>query len=182
MSSHDDIDVTEWIHSATSSFDAVYRANVRGVYSFAKARLGPTDAEDVVAEVFHAAVVAFRSGRDEMVTPAWLMAVTRNKVIDRWRKAERRMAKAHLLRPPTFATLPPQWNDDERREVVLATLDRLKQRHRALLILHHVEGLPIADIAQETGTSVAATDSALGRAREAFRREYAKVNNETVDV
>ena len=159
------------------AFDDLYRANIRGVYAYAAARLGADDADDVTAEVFHAAVVAFRSGRSEQVTPAWLMAVTRNKVIDRWRKAERRMAKAHLLRPPDDE-LRVAWADDERRERVLATLHALKHRHRSLLILHHVEAMPIADIAAATGQSPSAVESALKRARAAFRRHYQRASRE----
>lgn len=161
------------------AFDGLYRANVRLVYAYAAARLGRDEAEDVTAEVFHAAVVAFRSGRSEQVTPAWLMAVTRNKVIDRWRKAERRMAKAHLLRPAD-GELHVAWADDDRRERVLATLQALKHRHRSLLILHHVEAMPIAEIAAATDQSPAAIESALKRARAAFRRHYQRTSPENI--
>ena len=152
------------------AFDALYTENVRVVHAYAAARLGSGEGEDVTAEGFHAAVVAYRSGRAEQVTPAWLMAVTRNKVIDRWRRAERRMAKAHLLRRTEDISVPGDWSDDGRRELVLEALQRLKHRHRSLLILHHVEGVPIVDIAADTGQSAEAVQSAIGRAREAFRR------------
>lgn len=157
------------------AFDAIYTDNVRMVHAYAAARLGAGEGEDVTAEVFQAAVVAFRSGRAEQVTPAWLMAVTRNKVIDRWRRAERRMAKAHLLRRTEDVSFPGDWSDDERRELVLEALQKLKHRHRSLLILHHVEGVPIVAIAADSGQSAEAVQSAVGRARVAFRRHYERL-------
>ena len=86
------------IDDATSAFEALYEGSIDRVYSYARTRLGATEAEDVASEVFHAALIALRAGKGEAVTEAWLMAVVRNKVIDRWRAAERRMNKRHLFR------------------------------------------------------------------------------------
>ena len=156
-----------------AALEAVYRANVRQVYAYAATRLGRSEGEDVTGEVFHAAAVAYADGRSAAVTTAWLMAVTRNKVIDRWRRAERRMAKAHLLgeaaEPPDPLDLAL---DVERRDRVHDALDRLTHRHRQLLVLHHLEGQAVAAIADAVGQSVAAIESALARARRAFRSAY----------
>ena len=164
--------------SETSRFEALYRDNVRVVNAYACARLGRDAGEEVTAEVFHAAVVAFRSGQEDSVTPSWLMAVTRNKVVDRWRTAGRRKAKAHLLfaRRDDLASFPADWATDDRRDAVFDALGAIKKRHRVLLILHHVDGLPIAEISESLGESEAAIESALARARQAFRREYRPTN------
>ena len=164
--------------SETSRFETLYRDNVRVVNAYACARLGRDAGEEVTAEVFHAAVVAFRSGQEDSVTPSWLMAVTRNKVVDRWRTAGRRKAKAHLLfaHPDDLASFPQDWATDERRDAVLDALGAIKDRHRVLLILHHVDGLPIAEISESLGESEAAIESALARARQAFRREYRPID------
>jgi RNA polymerase sigma-70 factor (ECF subfamily) len=157
------------------AFERLYVDNVDGVYSYASARLGATDGEDVTAEVFHAAVVAFRDGREAQVTPAWLMAVTKNKVIDRWRRAERRKAKAHLLLVPQATEWPDGWADGANRPLVMDALERLKPDERVLLILRHVDGMSVPDIAAEAGKSVTAMESKLARARRAFRRHYKKL-------
>ena len=158
----------------TARFETVYRKNLPDVYRYATARLGTSDGEEVTAEVFHAAAVAFNDAREEHVTPAWLMAVTRNKVIDRWRKAERRNALAHLLQPGKgdLVTFPDDWAADPNREAVLAALDKVSDRHRALLILHYVDGMPAREIAETLGMSVSSIESALARARGSFRRYY----------
>ncbi|MEM7340081.1 MAG: sigma-70 family RNA polymerase sigma factor [Actinomycetota bacterium] len=158
----------------TDRFESLYRENVRVVNAYASARLGRDAGEDVTAEVFHAAVAAYRSGKEDTVTPSWLMAVTRNKVIDRWRAAGRRKAKAHLVEAQVgdTATFPAGWAHDDRRDAVFDALDGLNPRHRMLLILHHVDGMPIVEMADALQQSSEAIESALVRARSAFRRVY----------
>lgn len=159
-----------------AQLESVYRDNVRRVYGYAVNRLGPDDAADVVSEVFHAAAVATRSGQVEQVTASWLMAVTRNKIMDHWRRAYRRKSRRHLTdaRSTDLVEFPNDWAHDARRSEVLAALDRLSQKDRTLLILHHVDGLRIADLAEITGMSQSALESALARARRAFRRNYSR--------
>lgn len=158
-----------------AALEDLYQANVDTVYSYAAARLGASGGEEVAAEVFHAAVVAFRDGKGSNVTPAWLMAVTKNKVIDRWRKAERRKAKAHLLGTPESTGWPERWSASDNREQVMEALDRLAPDQRVLLILRHVDAMPVREIAEATGRSVGATESRLARARRAFREHYERL-------
>lgn len=159
--------------SLADAFATFYDDNVVAVYSYARARVGADDAEDVVAEVFHAAALAWRQGRADQISTAWLIGVARNKIIDRWRKAQRRKAKAHLLgRPGDQTVFPDDWFDDERREAVLAAMDRLSDRHRSLLILHYLDGMRVREIAEDLASSERAVESALARARRAFRSAY----------
>jgi RNA polymerase sigma-70 factor (ECF subfamily) len=155
------------------ALEDVYRSNVQLVYGYAVARLGRAEGEDVTGEVFQAAALAFAEGRADHVTPPWLMAVTRNKVIDRWRRAERRMAKAHLLEQAGEVVGPLELSlDRERRDQVLDTLSKLNGRHRMLLVLHHLEGQSVQELADALGESVRAVESALARARRRFRTIY----------
>lgn len=158
----------------TERFELLYRENVRVVNAYSCARLGRDAGEEVAAEVFHAAIVAFRSGQESSVTPSWLMAVARNKVIDRWRMASRRKAKDFLLRPrqDDLSSFPDDWSRDDQRDAVVDALGEISERHRILLILHHVDGMQIREIAEARGKSVEAIESALVRARTAFRRVY----------
>lgn len=152
----------------------LFEHNFSYVYNYARARLGTTDGEDVAADCFHAAAIAYRDGRAEQVTRAWLLSVAHNKVVDRWRRASTRRTKFHLLqtRPELADAFPPSLDSAPIRDAVLAALDQLTDRHRALLILHHVDGTPTKQIATQLGLSPTAVDSALARARRAFRRHY----------
>lgn len=152
----------------------LFQHNFSSVYNYARARVGRTDGEDVAADCFHAAAIAFRDGRAEQVTRAWLLSVAHNKVVDRWRRASTSRTKSHLLEPrPDLAdAFPTSLDSAPIREAVLSALDQMTQRHRALLILHHVDGAPTKEIAAQLDLSPTAVDSALARARRSFRRHY----------
>jgi RNA polymerase sigma-70 factor (ECF subfamily) len=152
-------------------FEALYDASVNFVYSYARARLGPTEGEDVASEVFEAALIALRAGKGQAVTEAWLMAVTRNKVIDRWRASERRMAKRHLLRSADRTDGPEGTAQDDTDRMMLA-LDVVSPFHRALLVLHYMDGFPMREVAEQLGTSVTAARSGIARARRSLERAY----------
>lgn len=151
-----------------------FRQEVDRVYSYARARLGNDEAEEVVGDVFQAVAVAARDGNWSVLTPSWVMTVTRNKVIDRWRRAQRRKVRDQLLlaRNRDDVVLRDRWTDPGHREDVLATLDQLPQTQRAVLILHYVDGMPVADVAEHLGCSNSAAESMLARARRSFRRLY----------
>ena len=57
-------------------FEEVFRSEVHRVHSYARARLGEAEADDVVSDVFHAAALAIRDGNESAHNPAWLMTVT----------------------------------------------------------------------------------------------------------
>ena len=149
-------------------FDALYRQNVGVIHRYAAARLGTHEGEDVTAEVFHAAIRALQSGVD--VNGAWLMAVVKNKVIDHWRRAERRAGKLHLIWTADGQPEPHEglFAELDQRQVV-QVLDRLSERHRLLLMLHYLDGYTAADLAEISGGTPAAVESALARARRSFR-------------
>jgi len=155
-------------------FARLFDSNFDYVYNYARARVGPADGEDVAADCFHAAAVAFRDGRADQVTRAWLLSVAHNKVVDRWRRASTRRTKLALLRPTPDEEdgFPSNLDSAPVRAAVLAALDQLSPRHRALLILHHVDGVPSKQIAEQLGLTPTAVDSALARARRRFRRLY----------
>lgn len=157
-----------------TALEALYRANVRRVHGFAHNRVGEPDAADIVSEVFHAAALAVREGRIGDLTPAWLMAVARNKVMDHRRRAYTRKAKQHLthMRGEDAVDFPADWTADTRRGEVIAALDALSAKNRSLLVLHHVDGMRIADLVELTGMSESAVESALARARRDFKKHY----------
>ncbi len=156
--------------------DRLYRENVRRVYGYARNRVGTDAALDVTAEVFLAAAAVLREDTGH-VTTAWLMGVTRHKTADHWRRVYRARDRAFLTHTPERETivLPDDWGEDPRRPGVVAALDRLVDTDRSLLMRHHVDGVPVAEIAAARGKTVAAIESALARARRRFRRHYREV-------
>ena len=158
----------------TDRFESLYREMVPAVHRFAATRLGNADAQDLVSDVFHAAAVAYTDGRISQVTPAWIMTVARNKVIDRWRTAERRSAIAlrYRGRPEDHVDFPPDWSQNPRRESVLAALDQMRPSDRRVIVLHYLDGMTIAAMADALGCSESAMASRLSRARSVFKEHF----------
>ncbi len=159
-------------------FEDLYERSIDLVYSYARARLGPAEGEDVAGEVFEAALIAFQNGKQASVTEAWLVAVTRNKVVDRWRMSERRMAKRHLVATARSTPDLASASTDDTDRLLLA-MDQLSAFHRGLLVLHYQDGFPMREVAEQLGTTLSSAQSGIARARKALRLAYEGV---TFDV
>ena len=142
------------------------------IYRFASRRVGPSNGDDVVCEVFAAAFIAATKGHE--VSPSWLMAVTRNKVVDRWRFLERQRCLAD-------AVGREEQRSGERiidvAETVVPSevcliLAEMPARYRRLLERRFFDGMSIGDLAAAEQTSYKAAESALGRAKTVFRERF----------
>lgn len=157
-------------------FVELYRRCVDEVYSYLASRLGEgTAAEDLTQEVFIAA--ARRAAAGDSVDVAWLIAVARHKLIDRWR-AERREVRRLALVPSPKAEPAVEQSGPLDSNRTNATLAGLNPTYRPALVLRHVDGLSVADVATQLGRSVRATEQILTRARVAFRTSYRGIEHE----
>ena len=138
------------------------------VYGYLRPRCATvSEAEDLTSEVFLAAV---RRPPAEL-SVAWLVAVARHKLIDRWRADERDRRGLDALVARNLTTDDP-WDaqlDATRARQVLAGL---AGHHRAALTLRYLDGLPVAAVADHLGRTLHATEALLVRARQAFRQAY----------
>lgn len=143
------------------------------VYGYLLARCGDRSlAEEATQEAF---VEAFRArrrfeGRSDPVT--WVCAIGRNRLADHVRR-DRRSADRQLRligaysEPETSA-----WRQNDVREGVERALTALTAEQRLSLALRYLDHLHVREIAALLHRSESATESLLGRAREAFRRAY----------
>ena len=143
---------------------ALYDTALPLVHGYLLSRCGDRAlAEDLTSEVFLAAVAA----GGEIGVP-WLIGTARHKLVDHWRRRarEERVADEVADGPvdPWDAEL-----DALRARQVLAGLG---PHHRAALVLRHVDGLPVPEVAAHLGRTVHATEALLSRARRAFRQAY----------
>jgi RNA polymerase sigma-70 factor (ECF subfamily) len=152
------------------AFVAVYRSAVTEVYSYLASRLGDrATAEDLTQEVFIAGAKRFAAG--DTVDTAWLIAVSRNKLVDHWRartREEHKLALAYSA-PAPAADEPVATIDPGAAATALAELN---PTYRLALVLRHVDELPVGQVAAHLGRTVEATEQILSRARVAFRRAY----------
>lgn len=154
----------------SSPIDELYETHAPAVFGYARARVGPDDAEDVTAEVFVRALRTVMAGDASKVTPAWLMTVTKNCIIDRWRHQGH--IDAHHARLAAEALRESTWPTEPADDAVIDALDYLSPLHRTVLLLKYVDGYSVADIGELIGKSHAATESTLARAKRAFRSNY----------
>ena len=111
----------------------------------------------------------YQSGRADVVTLSWLRTVARRRLIDHWRRESVAADNVHRLgrdpRPDAAAGIG-------ERELVIGALRELSLDQRTALLLQQVEGHSVSEIADLIGRTPKATESLLGRAREAFRTAY----------
>jgi RNA polymerase sigma-70 factor, ECF subfamily len=146
-------------------FRAFYEAALPRVYGYLVHRCGSvTVAEDLAQETFLAAVVELRKGTVVEAPLPWIFGIARHKLVDHYRRSERLGAAARPSDEPA-----PELDSDGR---ALAALSTVPPAQRLALVLRHVDGLSVPEIAAALGRSVEAVESLLARGRVGFRRAY----------
>jgi RNA polymerase sigma-70 factor, ECF subfamily len=145
-----------------------YDAALAEVYPYLLRRCGQDreTAQDLTQETFVSAVSALERGAVASISIGWLVTVARSRLIDHYRRQARRDRPLRLL--PSAVTEPA---DTEVLSVgtVEALLTSLPPKQRLAVVLHHLDGLPVGEVADLTGTSVRAVESTLARARRTLR-------------
>jgi RNA polymerase sigma-70 factor (ECF subfamily) len=150
------------------------------VYGYVLRRVrNRTDAEDLTAEAFMAAVTSIRRGQVDEVTPAWMIGIARHKLADHWRQAEReqRRLTAVASNEPDDAGRAGTWDVELDLQDARDVLEGLGAHHRAALTLRYVDDLSVPAVAELLGRTVHATEALLVRARSAFRVAYEEVRS-----
>jgi RNA polymerase sigma-70 factor, ECF subfamily len=128
------------------AFGELYVRYARLVHGILLARVPAADAEDLVHDVFVAAMRQLRGLRTAAAFRGWLGAIARNRAIDYFRAARRSApledgdGQVRSVRPS---------GDDGL--VVLDLIRRLPEAYRETLILRLVEGMTGPEIAERTG-------------------------------
>jgi len=129
-------------------------------------------AEDAVQEAFGRLWHQWESLSGYDRPEAWLRRVAINIAISRWR----RIRRLHPLGDPDRAAradradqVAPE-DDGASRADIEAALRTLPVKQRHALLLHHVVGLPVAEVAQEMDAPEGTVKSWLFRGREALQR------------
>jgi RNA polymerase sigma-70 factor, ECF subfamily len=153
-------------------FAAVYQESLPAIYGYFLHRCGGrvSAAEDLTQETFVAAVAELRRGTRVQRPLPWLYGIARHKLLDHYRRNDR---DARRLAPdapvdPRDTALDDEWP----RARAIEALARIAPSQRAALVLRHMDGLSVPEVATELGRSVEATESLLSRGRESFRRAF----------
>lgn len=146
-------------------------ASSEAVLAFCRRRVGAEKAEEIHAEVQLAALTAHRAGKQ--LSTGWMVRVARNKVVDHWRTIDRQDRLAQRIFAEEAAR-PAVVIETESLSDVVVTLDSISPRYRSILVRHYLLGEPIAEIARHDGVTYGAVESAIARARAAFRQQHAR--------
>ena len=134
-----------------AAFGRLYDRYGRMVHGILLCRVPPREVDDLVQEVFLAALRQLHALRDVSRFGAWLAAITRNRANDYYRKFG---PEAALTEPVSEGqTEGPTANPAETEEAaaILAAVQTLPDAYREPLILRLVEGLTGPEIAARTG-------------------------------
>ena len=166
----------EQIVTDTSAFLELYDDALPHVYGYLARRCNnAATAEDLTAETFMAAVAALYN--NDTVTQAggnrldlnipWLIGTARHKLIDHWRRTERR--KEELAELWDDIAVPDPSDAAIDTAAAQDALARLAPTHRAVLTLRYLDDLPVGEVAMAIGRTVHATEALLTRAKAAYR-------------
>ena len=150
-----------------SAFEGLYRSTVAAVHSLARRILGRELADAATQEVYLRAWRKRESFRGEAAASTWLHRLARNELVNQ----ARTRARAPRLEPQVDAGSEPQRGpraSDLQLDLEVA-LEQLPNGARQIFVLHDVEGLQHAEIAERLGISVGTSKSQLHRARALLR-------------
>ena len=147
--------------------EAIHRERPR-LRNFIRRRVAdPSDAEDVLQEVFYELVEAYRLTQPIEQVGAWLFRVARNRITDLFRKKkpEESTNAPILTEDGEFLALEDLLPSPDAgpeaayaRTVLLEeledALDELPEEQREVFLAHEIEGHSFKELALETGLSV----------------------------
>lgn len=150
-------------------FRGVYAETYRPLLAYARRRVDPATADEVVADAF---LTAWRR-RDDVPDGAerlWLFGVARNLIRNAARSQRRRraaQARLHLApqQVPPDAADPAATAIDERSTLLRTAFDALSEADREVLMLAAWEELSHAEIGRVLGVSANASAIRVHRAR-----------------
>jgi RNA polymerase sigma-70 factor (ECF subfamily) len=159
------------------------------LYRFARWRLsGDIDmAREVVQATVCKAIANLAAFRGEAALSTWLAACCRNEIGALYRRGPRSGREVSLEEDPFRQPVAPASDGPEHSllrqesaQLVHRTLDELPPRYGRVLEWKYLEDLPVAEIARRLQIGTKAAESLLTRAREAFRRGYARLGSPAV--
>jgi RNA polymerase sigma-70 factor (ECF subfamily) len=124
-----------------------------------------SDAEDLVQDVFLAALRQLHALRDDAAFPGWLARIARNKANDH----HRRSIETSEIRDDFKSQSAP----DEEALAALSVIRRLPEAYRETLIMRLLEGMTGDEIAARTGLTPASVRVNLHRGMKQLREKLA---------
>lgn len=157
------------------AFRVFYRLALPRVYGYLLARCGDrSQAEDLTQEAFLAAVAELRRGTLPLAPLPWLLGIARHTLLDHYRRLPVSRRELPWSDAAAETSTPFPMIDDPPERATAVALAALPADQRAAVVLRHIEGFRVPEVAAALGRSVHAAESLLARGRARFRRAYAE--------
>jgi len=174
--------------AATAEFYNLYRNRL---YSLVLVQVDrdETAAEDLVQEVFLAALSSLDKFRGDSQLYTWLRSIALHKINDFYRHQAREpkpressddsdgleLEQTRADEPATHTVL----EDEEVRQSVHQALTDLPQDYQEVLVLKYLKDMPVLAISQIMGRSPKSVEGLLSRARKAMRDSLESNNHQS---
>ncbi len=144
------------------------------------------DAEDLVQEVFYKGYTALPRFKGDSSFYTWIYRIAVNRTINFLSRRKRRAGLSlddvdgGIERDPAYVELSSKdspFRDatlSEIQEKLNAALQTLSDKHRTVVVMHDVQGIPHEEIAQTLGVSCGTVRSRLFYARKLLQKELAE--------
>jgi RNA polymerase sigma factor (sigma-70 family) len=169
------------------AYDELVRRYQTRIYSLAyNMTSNKEDAEDMVQDVFVKAYASLKNFRGTSSFYTWIYRIAINRTINFLKKRKKKQTLSlndvdeGVERDPAYVELSAR--ESPVRDASLAELQEklnkalltLSEKHRTVVVLHDIEGMPHDEIARMTGCSEGTVRSRLFYARQMLQGELAE--------
>jgi len=160
-----------------AEFDEFYTSTSRRLIGQIYSMIGNlSEAEDAVAEAYARAWQRWSSIHDYADLEAWVRTVAYRVAVSSWRKSRNRLV-AHR-RNGQVDRIPPISPDQVALD---AALRKIPMDQRRAIVLYHLVGLSVEEIARETGVPTGTVKTRLARGRKGMAAHVSEfVDDEVV--
>lgn len=142
--------------------EKIYREYRSQLLAFVRRRVdSPSAAEDILQDVFLKLLNKGDTVREEGSLHAWLYQVTRNAIIDHWRRARHHETVTDEL--PSEAVDSPAGR--ELAQCLQPLIQALPETYREALQQSEIQEIPLKQVAQAQGISLPGAKSRIQRGR-----------------
>jgi len=167
-----------------AAFEELYKSHQAGLFTFVRSQVRQAEtAADLTQEAFVRAWESLPRLRQPGAFKGWLHRIAANLVRDEVKSGHARLeVTTSVLRgddddAPEFDSRAETGENPEHQVVagemsreVWSALEALSEDQRAAVVMHHMEGMSVEEIAQAMGVRPGTIMSRLARAREALRK------------
>ena len=154
-----------------------FERSFEDVYRYVAYRLAPDleATEEITQDVFLAALEGWAGYKGNGSPLGWLRGIARRKIADHFRSRSR----SDLRRNGALAEIAPAHDEawEERVLLVASVMGTLPSRYADLLEKRYFDGLSVREISHRRNTTEKAVESALSRARVAFRQTFEELRD-----